>query len=90
MDFYASLFFAEISKIHPEEFCKKFDLCEEMDSINLRTSDDSCSLCHDVVAKVFIKLKDPDTQVTVVSLCQFYSNFICFFISSYPVSVILE
>ncbi|XP_064946693.1 uncharacterized protein LOC135671640 isoform X2 [Musa acuminata AAA Group] len=80
VDFYASLFFAEISKIHPEEFCKKFDLCEEMDSINLRTSDDSCSLCHDVVAKVFIKLKDPDTQFEVIKMllkeCNEVENYV--------------
>ncbi|RWW23926.1 hypothetical protein GW17_00011806 [Ensete ventricosum] len=80
VDFYASLFFAEISKILPEEFCKKFDLCEEMDSINLRTSDDSCSLCHDVVAKVFIKLKDPDAQFEVIKMllkeCNEVENYV--------------
>ncbi|WOL18007.1 prosaposin-like isoform X2 [Canna indica] len=68
VDFYASLFFAEISKIHPEEFCTKFNLCEEMFSVSLLRSDDSCSVCHDVIAKVLIKLKDPDTQFEVIKM----------------------
>ncbi|XP_065013113.1 uncharacterized protein LOC135582858 isoform X2 [Musa acuminata AAA Group] len=71
VDFYASLFFAEISKIHPEVFCTKFNLCEEMVSVNLPKNDDSwfsCSLCHDVVANVLVKLKDPDIQFEVIKM----------------------
>ncbi|XP_018676610.2 uncharacterized protein LOC103971073 isoform X4 [Musa acuminata AAA Group] len=71
VDFYASLFFAEISKMHPEVFCTKFNLCEEMVSVNLPKNDDSwlsCSLCHDVVANVLVKLKDPDIQFEVIKM----------------------
>ncbi|CAD5176774.1 unnamed protein product [Musa acuminata subsp. malaccensis] len=71
VDFYASLFFAEISKIHPEVFCTKFNLCEEMVSVYLPKNDDSwlsCSLCHDVVANVLVKLKDPDIQFEVIKM----------------------
>lgn len=94
VDFYASLFFAEISKIHPEVFCTKFNLCEEMVSVNLPKNDDSwlsCSLCHDVVANVLVKLKDPDIQVNDHFLCQFCcSNFIRLSISVYHIHNIRE
>ncbi|THU55531.1 hypothetical protein C4D60_Mb11t07550 [Musa balbisiana] len=65
VDYYASLFFVEISKIHPEEFCTKFSLCQERLSVK---SDDACSLCHGVVAKLLMKLQDPDTQFEVIKM----------------------
>ncbi|XP_074562258.1 uncharacterized protein LOC141818712 [Curcuma longa] len=68
IDYYSALFFAEISKIHPEEFCAKFNLCEEMVSVSLLKTENSCSTCRDVIAKVLDKLKDPDTQFEVIKM----------------------
>ncbi|XP_009382860.2 uncharacterized protein LOC135627879 isoform X1 [Musa acuminata AAA Group] len=77
VDYYASLFFVEISKIHPEEFCTKFSLCQERLSVK---SDDACSLCHGVVAKLLMKLQDPDTQFEVIKMllqeCNKVENYV--------------
>lgn len=80
IDYYSALFFAEISKIHPEEFCKKFNLCEKMVSVSLLKTENSCSICHDVIAKVLVKLKDPDAQVGTVFCAIFCSSiFMCIY-----------
>ncbi|XP_042471281.1 prosaposin-like isoform X1 [Zingiber officinale] len=68
IDYYSALFFAEISKIHPEEFCTKFNLCEAMASISLLKTENSCTICHDVIAKVLVKLKDSDAQFEVIKM----------------------
>ncbi|RWW26159.1 hypothetical protein BHE74_00024860 [Ensete ventricosum] len=77
VDYYASLFFVEISNIHPEEFCIKFSLCQERLSVK---SDDTCSLCHGVVAKLLMKLQDPDTQFEVIKMllheCNKVENYV--------------
>ncbi|KAG6513544.1 prosaposin-like [Zingiber officinale] len=68
VDYYSALFFAEISKIHPEDFCTKFNLCEQMLSVSLLKSENSCSVCRNVMAQVLVKLKDPDTQFEVIKM----------------------
>ncbi|KAM0941184.1 putative saposin-like type B, region 1, saposin B type, region 2 [Dioscorea sansibarensis] len=65
VDFYASLFFREISIIRPEEFCQKVGLCEKQ-SVVLSKSNNTCNLCHQVVDEVLVRLKDPDTQFEII------------------------
>ncbi|XP_017701867.2 prosaposin-like isoform X2 [Phoenix dactylifera] len=62
VDYYASLFFGEITNIRPEEFCTKVNLCEKMVAVNLQKSEETCTLCHRVVAEITTKLKDPDAE----------------------------
>lgn len=68
VDYYTSLFFVEIAKIHPEEFCTKVNLCEETVYLSLPKRDDACSLCHRVVVDILMKLKDPDTQMGIIKV----------------------
>ncbi|RWR79018.1 prosaposin [Cinnamomum micranthum f. kanehirae] len=62
VDYYAPLFFVEIAMIKPEDFCKKVNLCEDAGFISPQIYGDSCSVCHEAVVEVLLKLKDPDTQ----------------------------
>ncbi|XP_010922696.1 uncharacterized protein [Elaeis guineensis] len=66
VDYYASLFFVEIDKIRPEEFCRKVNLCGKMVSVNLQKSEETCTLCHHVVDEIITKLKDPDAQFEII------------------------
>lgn len=68
MDYYASLFFVEIDKIRPEEFCRKVNLCKKMVAVNLQKSEETCTLCHRIVGEIITKLTDPDAQV-ITTLC---------------------
>lgn len=63
VDYYAPLFFLEVSTIQAEDFCRKVDLCEEGVSMSQHLSKDKCDICHNVVAEALLKLKDPDTEV---------------------------
>ncbi|XP_016493408.1 uncharacterized protein LOC107812754 isoform X1 [Nicotiana tabacum] len=68
VDYYAPLFFSEINKIRPEDFCEKFDLCERVVTVSQVLSGQSCDLCHQVVTEAESKLKDPDTQLEILEL----------------------
>ncbi|KAL3627960.1 hypothetical protein CASFOL_028062 [Castilleja foliolosa] len=68
VDYYAPLFFLEVSSIETDQFCRKVDLCEERVSISHRLSQDKCGVCHDVVSEALLKLKDPDTELEIVQL----------------------
>lgn len=68
VDYYAPLFFMEIAKIQPEEFCTRVNLCEELMSVSLLKGDDTCTLCHNVVNEVLAKLKDPDSQLEIIQM----------------------
>lgn len=68
VDYYASLFFMEINKIKPEEFCTKVNLCEKMSLVSLTKSDDTCTLCHRVVTEILTKLSDPDSQLEIIQM----------------------
>lgn len=68
VDFYAPLFFLEISSVQPKQFCQKVDLCEDIVSISQSLSKNSCELCHNVVSEAITKLKDPDTQLEIVEV----------------------
>lgn len=63
VDYYAPLFFTEIAAVQPEELCRKLDLC-----YMAFASEDTCTVCHEAVAKVLEKLKDPDTQLEIIEM----------------------
>lgn len=63
VDYYAPLFFLEVSSVQPVEFCRKVNLCQQVAMISSQLREDSCGLCHRAVSEVLVKLKDPDTQV---------------------------
>ncbi|KAL3328059.1 hypothetical protein AABB24_035627 [Solanum stoloniferum] len=68
VDYYASLFFLQINKMRPENFCQQFGLCEQVVIISQVLSGKNCDLCHKVVTEVESKLKDPDTQLEILEL----------------------
>lgn len=65
VDYYAPLFFSEVSMISPEQFCDKVNLCDETAQVSLLKSGDACTLCQNVLGEVLSKLQDPDTEVVV-------------------------
>ncbi|KAJ4704282.1 saposin B domain-containing protein [Melia azedarach] len=68
VDYYAPLFFLEISSVQPADFCQKVNLCQEVAIFSSQLREDSCGLCHRAVSEVLIKLKDPDTQLEILEL----------------------
>ncbi|CAN0846781.1 Proactivator polypeptide-like 1 [Linum grandiflorum] len=68
VDYYAPLFFLEVSSIHPQEFCKKMNLCQKVVAIASQLEEDTCGICHQTVDEVMSKLKDPDTQLEIIEL----------------------
>ncbi|XWS09482.1 hypothetical protein CRYUN_Cryun40dG0088500 [Craigia yunnanensis] len=80
VDYYAPLFFMEISSIQPEDFCQKVNLCQKVALISSQIREDSCGMCHHAVSEVLIKLKDPDTQLEIIELllkgCNSVQNYV--------------
>ncbi|KAK4802739.1 hypothetical protein SAY86_000942 [Trapa natans] len=74
VDYYAPLFFLEVSSIQPSEFCQKVNLCEQITLLSAQ-NEDSCQLCHQAVFEVLDKLKDPDTQVRGIITFIFWGIF---------------
>ncbi|KAJ8753783.1 hypothetical protein K2173_000037 [Erythroxylum novogranatense] len=68
VDYYAPLFFLEISSIQPEAFCRKVNLCQEMAMLSAEIREDSCGLCERTVSEVLVKLKNPDTQLDIIEV----------------------
>ncbi|KDP22785.1 hypothetical protein JCGZ_00372 [Jatropha curcas] len=68
VDYYAPLFFLEISSVQPADFCKKVNLCQEIVLIFSKLQEDKCGICHRAVSEVLIKLKNPDTQLEIIEL----------------------
>eukprot|EP00257_Ricinus_communis_P012027 XP_002533718.2 prosaposin [Ricinus communis] len=68
VDYYAPLFFLEVSSVQPEEFCQKVNLCQEIVFISSKFQEDRCGICHRAVAEVLIKLKNPDTQLEIIEV----------------------
>ncbi|KAJ7950092.1 saposin B domain-containing protein [Quillaja saponaria] len=67
VDYYASLFFLEVSSIQPGQFCSKVNLCQQISMISSKVQADSCELCHYTVSELLLKLKDPDTEIDIVA-----------------------
>ncbi|KAK4748179.1 hypothetical protein SAY87_014765 [Trapa incisa] len=73
VDYYAPLFFLQVSSIQPSEFCQKVNLCEQITLLSAQ-NEDSCQLCHQVVFEVLDKLKDPDTQMDIIEMLMHLCN----------------
>jgi saposin len=69
VNYYAPLFFLEVSSVQPEEFCRRVNLCQQIAMISSQLHEDSCGLCHRTVSELLVKLKDPDTQVCTCVIC---------------------
>lgn len=68
VDYYAPLFFTEISSIQPGYFCQKINICEQVAVNSQHTSKSSCELCHYAIAEALMKLKDPDTELDIIEV----------------------
>ncbi|XP_065853457.1 uncharacterized protein [Euphorbia lathyris] len=68
VDYYAPLFFLEVSSVQPEQFCRKVNLCHDIAYISSKLQEDRCGICHRTVSEVLIKLKNPDTQLEILEL----------------------
>ncbi|XP_038720200.1 prosaposin-like isoform X2 [Tripterygium wilfordii] len=68
VDYYASLFFLEISSLQPGDLCVEVNLCEQISLISSKLHEDTCGICQRAVSEVLIKLEDPDTQLEIVEL----------------------
>jgi len=68
VDYYAPLFFLELSTIRPEDFCGKVNLCNEVVAYAKAFSDNSCDVCNLAVSEIITLLKDPDNQLEILEL----------------------
>ncbi|KAM7262870.1 hypothetical protein ACFE04_000553 [Oxalis oulophora] len=68
VDYYAPLFFLEVSYMQPAEFCQKVNLCQKASHFSSLVHENSCGICHKTVSEVLVKLKDPDTQLEVLEV----------------------
>jgi len=67
VDYYAPLFFLEVSSVQPERFCKQVGFCRNAMISSLSGTRNKCELCHRAVDDFLDKLKDPDTKVLHIS-----------------------
>ncbi|KAK7394996.1 hypothetical protein VNO78_15537 [Psophocarpus tetragonolobus] len=65
VDYYAPLFFLEISTIQPGEFCHKVNLCQLITYISLQVQEDTSGFCKVTVSTLFAKLKDSNTKLDI-------------------------
>ncbi|KAI3674769.1 hypothetical protein L2E82_51884 [Cichorium intybus] len=68
VDYYAPLFFLEITTIKPEDFCGKVNLCKEVVAYGQELKENSCDVCHLAVSEAVSLLKDPDNQLEILEL----------------------
>ncbi|GMH10008.1 hypothetical protein Nepgr_011849 [Nepenthes gracilis] len=68
VDYYATLFFSELSSIQADEFCEKANLCQSTRTSYLLVNDDICDVCHLAVSEILIKLKDPDSKLEIIEI----------------------
>ncbi|KQJ89423.1 prosaposin [Brachypodium distachyon] len=70
VDSYATLLFAKIAEIKPDEFCKQHGLCRDtaLLSISGVKSESTCVFCHHLVDEVMSKLKDPDAEFEIIQI----------------------
>jgi len=67
VDRYAGIFFTDVSSVQPDGFCKKVGLCRNPTAVSsLPEKRDKCEICHQAVAEVLEKLKDPDTELDII------------------------
>jgi len=68
VDSYATLLFARISEIKPDEFCKQYGLCRDLAFLSIAKGESTCTLCHQLVDEVLSKMKDPDAEFEIIQL----------------------
>lgn len=68
VDYYAPLFFLEISTIKPSDFCGKVNLCNEIVAYAQEFSQNSCDVCHLAVSEAITLLKNPDNQLEILEV----------------------
>ncbi|MFS7976648.1 putative saposin-like type B, region 1, saposin B type, region 2 [Helianthus anomalus] len=68
VDYYAPLFFLELSNIQPEDFCGKVNLCKEVVAYARELSENSCDVCNLAVSEIIKLLADPDNQLQILEL----------------------
>lgn len=66
VDSYATLLFAKITEIKPDEFCKQYGLCRDVSFLSVAKGESTCAFCHHLVDEVLSKMRDPDAQVTTL------------------------
>ncbi|RDX68246.1 Prosaposin, partial [Mucuna pruriens] len=71
VDYYAPLFFLEITTIQPGEFCHKVNLCQHNVYVSLKDQEDTCEFCKDTVSTLLEKLEDSDIKLieTLLKVC---------------------
>jgi len=67
MDSYATLLFAKITEIKPEDFCTQYGLCRNTDLLAVK-SESTCVFCHHLLDEVMSKLKDPDAEFEIIQI----------------------
>ncbi|XP_062201888.1 uncharacterized protein LOC133904401 [Phragmites australis] len=68
MDSYATLLFAKITEIKPEELCKQYGLCRDIAFFSGVGSDSTCVFCHHLLDEIMSKLKDPDAEFEIIQI----------------------
>ncbi|KAK9067785.1 hypothetical protein SSX86_011896 [Deinandra increscens subsp. villosa] len=68
VDYYAPLFFLELSTIQPEDFCGKVNLCNEVVAYAREFSQNGCDVCNLAISEIITLLKDPDNQLEILAL----------------------
>ncbi|VAI03736.1 unnamed protein product [Triticum turgidum subsp. durum] len=68
VDSYATLSFAKIAEIKPEEFCKRNGLCRDNALLSGVRSESTCVFCHHLMDEVLSKLKDPDAEFEIIQI----------------------
>ncbi|XP_047082364.1 proactivator polypeptide-like 1 [Lolium rigidum] len=66
VDYYASLLFAKIAEIKPDEFCQQYGLCNSL--LSGVRGESTCAFCHRFVDEIEEKLKDPDAEFEILQL----------------------
>ena len=75
VDYYSSIFFSYVSSVQSDDFCRKYNLCHEMEIFSAKHQEDSCSICQHAISEVLVKLKDPDTQVCIWLLASMDNDY---------------
>ncbi|CAN6330180.1 unnamed protein product [Urochloa humidicola] len=68
MDSYATLLFAKITEIKPEQFCKQYGMCRDTTLFSGVRSESTCVFCHHLLDEIMSKLKDPDAEFEIIQI----------------------
>ncbi|KAJ1264711.1 hypothetical protein BS78_08G021500 [Paspalum vaginatum] len=68
VDSYATLMFAKIAEIKPEQFCKQYGLCRDVALLSGVGRESTCVFCHHLLDEIMSKLKDPDAEFEIIQI----------------------